>query len=67
MVKIGHVIDNSGNRSDELDATKIEIGCDSIEAILKDFNIVIGRQMCKLNIRITAKIGGPIMSRINIS
>lgn len=52
MIKIGLVINiaqETLNRV-ELDAAKIEIGCDSIEAIPKDFNIVIGQQMCKINI-----------------
>lgn len=65
-VTINHIINLARETLDlmEMDAAKLEIGCDSIDAIVVEFNIIIGRQMCKINIRITAKINGPCTSRI---
>lgn len=66
MVKIGHVINVAQETLDltEMDAAKIEVGCDSIDTIAKKFNIIIGRQLCKINIRITTKISGLCTSMI---
>lgn len=68
LVRFAHVVDVDGRILDKSDlrAARVTMGCDRLSSIPRKFNAVFGRQICKIGIRVEARITAPMDPEIRV-